>query len=280
MSENESFGKRGYAVLIGLYGDGQTIYDGEKTGLALWEAALIKHADWCVVASDTLSEKLRGLGARKIVDNDVFLPVSLRADFIDCSKWVEQAIGRKNVTLEKAKTELARLQKTSLRICVTRDVEKVYARAAELNADHPEWKYGILISNFAEEDVVKKALPDWKIGYNGKNAVANGDYGAWFAGKCKSLEAACSVYGSQGLELDCPIVLFGGGYIRQNGQWVTNGYSYNRLKSKFKDPDTIVENNFRVLLSRARKEMILLIPKDTILDETYQYFIAMGMDEL
>ena len=166
MSENESFGKRGYAVLIGLYGDGQTIYDGEKTGLALWEAALIKHADWCVVASDTLSEKLRGLGARKIVDNDVFLPVSLRADFIDCSKWVEQAIGRKNVTLEKAKTELARLQKTSLRICVTRDVEKVYARAAELNADHPEWKYGILISNFAEEDVVKKALPDWKIGYN------------------------------------------------------------------------------------------------------------------
>lgn len=94
------------------------------------------------------------------------------------------------------------------------------------------------------------------------------------------MEAACSVYGSQGLELDCPIVLFGGGYIRQNGQWVTNGYSYNRLKSKFKDPDTIVENNFRVLLSRARKEMILLIPKDTILDETYQYFIAMGMDEL
>lgn len=51
-------------------------------------------------------------------------------------------------------------------------------------------------------------------------------------------------------------------------------------KDKFRDPDTIVENNFRVLLTRARKEMILLIPRHTILDETYQYFVHMGMDEL
>lgn len=94
------------------------------------------------------------------------------------------------------------------------------------------------------------------------------------------LSKACTVYGNQGLELDCPIVLFGGGYIRSRGQWVARGYSYDRQKNKFQDPETIVENNFRVLLTRARKEMILLIPEDPILDETYQYFIAMGMDEL
>lgn len=52
------------------------------------------------------------------------------------------------------------------------------------------------------------------------------------------------------------------------------------MKGKFQDPETIVENNFRVLLTRARKEMILLIPNDPILDETYQYFIKMGMDQL
>ena len=52
------------------------------------------------------------------------------------------------------------------------------------------------------------------------------------------------------------------------------------LKDKFQDPETIVENNFRVLLTRARKEMIPLIPEDTILDETFQYFINMGMDQL
>lgn len=262
------FKERKYAVLIGLYGNGQVIYDGEETGLALWEAALRSHTDWYVIASDAISEELQGLGARRIDDNDVFLPVSLRADFIDCTKWVEQAIGREGTTVENATAELAALQKTSMRICVTRDMAKVRSRAAEISADHPEWKYGILISNFAEPSVIKKALPEWDIGYHGRNVVANGGYGPWFARDCKLLDKACSVYGNQGLELDCPIILFG------------DGYQYNRQKDKFRDPDTIVENNFRVLLTRARKEMILLIPRHTILDEAYQYFVHMGMDEL
>lgn len=274
------FKKRGYAVLIGLYGNGQVIYDGEETGIALWGDALKRHTDWYVVVSDTISEGLQELSKRRIDDDDVFLPVSLRADFIDCSKWVEQAIGRSGVTEEKAKAELAKLQKTSMRICVTRHMAKVKARVAEINVDHPEWKYGFLISNFAEQNIVRKALPEWNIGYCGNNVVANGDYGPWFDGGCKSLTKACTVYGNQGLELDCPIILFGGGYIRKNGQWDSNGSSYNRQKSKFRAPDTIVENNFRVLLTRARKEMILLIPEHEDLDETYQYFIDMGMDEL
>lgn len=274
------FRNRGYAVLIGLYGNGQVIYDGEETGIALWEAALQHHEDWIVIASDEISAKLHGLGNRSINDNDMFLPVSLRADFIDCSKWVEQAISRTAPTPAKAKSELSELQKTSMRICVTRDMAKVKARAAEIDVNHPEWKYGMLISNFAEQTIIRKALPNWNIGYNGNNVVGNGGYGRWFSGGCKELTRACSVYGNQGLELDCPIIIFGGGYIRRNGQWITNGYPYNRLKCKFQDPDTIVENNFRVLLTRARKEMILLIPTDALLDETYQYFINMGIDVL
>ena len=140
----------------------------------------------------------------------------------------------------------------------------------------------ICISNIISscQSVIRKTLPGWNIGYNGHNVVKNGGYGQWFASGSKNLDKACSVYGNQGLELDCPIVLFGGGYIRKNGQWVTSGASYDRLKRKFQDPETIVENNFRVLLTRARKEMILLIPNDLILDETYQYFIDMGMDQL
>lgn len=274
------YAERQYAVLIGLYGTGQVIYDGEETGLALWEDALRKHNDWYVIASEELENEIRGLDARKIVDNDVFLPVSLRADFIDCSKWVEQAISRSGVTPAQAKAELAKLQETSLRICVTRDMGTIKDRVHQIDSDHPEWSYGILVSNFAEQNVIRKALPGWDIGYKGYNAVSIGGYGPWFAGESKKLDKACSVYGNQGLELDCPIVLFGGGYIRKNGQWVTNGYPYERMKDKFQDPETIVENNFRVLLTRARKEMILLIPEDTILDETFQYFINMGMDQL
>lgn len=274
--------EREYAVLIGLYGNGQVIYTGKEAGLSLWEESLKEHDDWFVIASENLADNLQGLSQRKIIDNDVFLPVSLRADFIDCSKWVEQAISRSNGTINQTKKELEELQNTSMRICVTRDFGKIQKRAVEIDADHPEWKYGILVSNFAEQDVIRKAMPGWNIGYKGRNAVSTGNYGPWFAGACKELSKACSVYGNQELELDCPIVVFGGGYVRQNGKWVARGarYDYDLKQGNYEDPDTIVENNFRVLLTRAREEMILLIPRDSIMDETYQYFIDMGVDEL
>lgn len=274
--------ERDYAVLIGLYGNGQVIYTGEEAGLSLWEDALKEHDDWIVIASKDLADKIQGIGKRKIVDNDVFLPISLRADFIDCSKWVEQAICWTHANFQKAKAELEKLQKTSMRICVTRDFAKVQDRVAEIDADHPEWKYGMLVSNFAEKSIISKAMPGWKIGYKECNAVSMGSYGPWFTGGCKELTKACSVYGNQGLELDCPIVVFGGEYVRQSGKWLARGsrYDYDVRQNNYKDTDAIVENNYRVLLTRARKEMIILIPRDKTLDETYDYFVKMGMDEL
>jgi len=64
---------------------------------------------------------------------------------------------------------------------------------------------------------------------------------------------------------------------KSNGK--INLFSFVRSQN-YLDTDSIVENNFRVLLTRARKEMIILIPRDSMLDETYQYFVDMGMDEL
>lgn len=98
--------------------------------------------------------------------------------------------------------------------------------------------------------------------------------GRGLQGGCKNLDKACSVYGNQGLELDCPIVIFWGGYIRSGGNWIARGsrYDYDVRENNYNDPDSIVENNFRVLLTRTRKEMILLISEDPILDETHKYF--------
>lgn len=44
------FKENGYAVIIGLYGNGQVIYKGEEAGLSLWENALKAHSDWNVIA--------------------------------------------------------------------------------------------------------------------------------------------------------------------------------------------------------------------------------------
>ena len=93
------FNERKYAVLIGLYGNGQVIYKEEEKGISLWEQALIEHDDWLVIASEELAIKIQSVEDRRIADNDVFLPVSLIAGFIDCRKWVEQAIGKNNMSL-------------------------------------------------------------------------------------------------------------------------------------------------------------------------------------
>lgn len=173
-----------------------------------------------------------------------------------------------------------------MRICVTRSFEAVKNKVKQIDVDHPDWNYGILISNFAEQSVIRKALPGWDIDYEGKNVVANGGYGKWFSGESMKLDKACTVYGSQGLELDCPVVIFGGDYVRYQNTWMARGDEYEKAKKKFENPAAIMENNYRVLLTRARKEMILLIPNVSELDETYDfnetydYFVKMGMDVL
>lgn len=276
----EIYRKKGFVVLIGLYGNGQFIYKGEEEGISLWEEALQLHGDWNVFASENLANQINVISERKIVDNNLFLSASLRADFIDCSKWVEQAVSRNTGSLQQAKKELEELQKTSMRICVTRSFEAVKNKVKQIDEEHPEWNYGILISNFAEQSVIRKALPGWDIGYKGQNVVADGGYGKWFAGESKKLDKACPVYGSQGLELDYPVVIFGGDYVRYQNTWMARGRKYETAKRNYENPAAIMENNYRILLTRARKEMILLIPNVSGLDETYDYFVKMGMDVL
>lgn len=38
-------------------------------------------------------------------------------------------------------------------------------KVKQIDVDHPDWNYGILISNFAEQSVIRKALPGWDIDY-------------------------------------------------------------------------------------------------------------------
>lgn len=75
-------------------------------------------------------------------------------------------------------------------------------------------------------------------------------------------------------------MIFGGDFIRQNGNWKARGWKFDKESPNYEDPEAIVENNYRVLLTRARKQILLFIPRNSMLDETYRYFIEMGVDEL
>lgn len=63
-------------------------------------------------------------------------------------------------------------------ICVTCDIDRIQERTVEIDMDHPKWKYGMLVSNFAKQSVISKAMLGWNIGYKGRNAVLIDSYGS------------------------------------------------------------------------------------------------------
>ena len=189
------FNENGFAVIIGLYGNGQVIYTGEEKGMELWNNALNKHSDWEIFVPKNLSDDI--LEDRKHVKDDLFLPVSIRADFVNCSPWVESVISRENRDFEKEKIELEKLKNSPLELYVTRDFGLIKKFTKELNDKYPELKYGLLVSNFAEAKILTRKN-GWELGYGrGNNQVKNGKYGPWFDHECKELTKAASVYGNQ-----------------------------------------------------------------------------------
>ena len=85
----------------------------------------------------------------------------------------------------------------------------------------------------------------------------------------------------QGLESEWPITTFGGDYFIHNGQWkVANKILENNYyQNVYENLEQIIENIYRVLLSRSRKGLFLFIPELPHLEETYQFFKNLGIHE-
>ena len=92
------------------------------------------------------------------------------------------------------------------------------------------------------------------------------------------MNTAASEFVCQGLELDWPFVLFGGDFCRQNGAWQMEIPAHKR--QLFEHPEEILKNIYRILLSRGRKGMFIVVPQGERYEETYQMFRDMGICEM
>ena len=262
--------KNGYVVLICLYGEGQFIEPCEKAGLSLWKDALNGHEDWTLIASSSItdSEIMKKIDRSKtkiVTCDEMYLSTSVRTDFIDYSKWVDQAISRENNDPERARYELENIYNntsTPMHIYLTRNMEAVKRHCKEIKKNN--WKYGLMVSNYAcysqiktlIEEVLKMKFDNCV--YRKKNESDPSEYASWFKKDCCNLDKVCNVYGTQGLEIDVPIIVFGGEYVRKGGKWI--------------DPDPKEDE--------TEKELILLIPDVEDLTETFTYFSKMGVEML
>jgi hypothetical protein len=278
-----------WAVVVCLVGGGQEINTGEA-GISEWINSI--HAsfrDWDVYISPRLTDSEYGAGeALKILDgrkNVLFnealhLSVSMRSFRAEnVSLLVKQIL---DLNIEEAKSTLKKIS-SKYPIVITRDLYKAkkwlkeQARGSE--------RYGIVVSSQAErlkpECIFVKSPMDpvhWFL--DEKDDVRSSYY----------LEDVATEFDVQGLELDWVCITWDADFRFTNNGWQHWSFRGNRWQ-KIKKPERQIylKNAYRVLLTRARQGMVIVIPQGNdedhtrppkFYDSTFNYLKEIGFNEI
>lgn len=265
----------GWAMLVGLIGEGQEIYIGEEEGLAQWNAALAaSDKPWTLHAPQKIAHLFPN--ATSVAVNDALdLTVSLRSHLAeDLQRWVQALLDSQH---NKSHELISRIQEQGFELYLTRDLEtaKDYVRTRYENAE--DKRYGLLASSKAS-NLKKVGLDTWTMGIKAYQA------GPWFNNSpsdqksCCQLSRMASEFVCQGLELDFPILCWGTD-LTWNGQaWQSPTPRALAVgKRAPEDPHRLRLNSYRVLLTRGRDGTIMYVPNQPQLDTTFDLFRFLGV---
>ncbi len=278
-----------WAVIVCLVGGGQEINTGEA-GIGEWiESISRSFPDWHIYISSRLTdseysatETLATLRARQHVSyqDELHLAVSMhsfRAE--DVSLLVKQLL---DLDIEAARETHIRV-KSQYPIVITRNLDaakqwlKRQARGSE--------RYGIVVSSQAERlkpyaiDVKSPMDPvHWFL--DGKEDVRSSYY----------LEDVATEFHVQGLELDWACVTWDADFRYIAKEWHHHSFcgdKWNKINKV--ERKQYLKNAYRVLLTRARQGMVLVVPEGdaedatrhaSFYDGTYNYLKEIGFAEI
>jgi hypothetical protein len=280
---------RDWAVIICLVGGGQEINTGEA-GIGEWIDSISRaFPDWHVHISPKLldseyhAEKmLISLPNHKhvIYHDKLHLAVSMRSFRAeDVSLLVKQIL---DLEVESARTTYQKIS-DKYPIVITRDLKKAkkwlkqHARGTE--------RYGIVVSSQAERlkpyaiDVRSPMDPiHWFL--DSKDDVRSSFY----------MEDVATEFHVQGLELDWTCVAWDADFRYSNDGWSHYSFCGNRWNNINKtERKQYLKNAYRVLLTRARQGMVLVVPDGDLddstrnakyYDGTFQYLKEIGFPEI
>lgn len=280
---------RDWAVVLCLVGGGQEINTGEA-GISEWLRALrTRFPDWSVHISPRLNDSEYGSGAalgelegHKSVrfDEALHLSVSMRSFRAEkVSDWVKFVL---DLEVAPARAVLEQLL-PRFPIVITRDLAAA-RRWVQRKARGSE-RYGLVVSSQAQRlkphaiDVRVEVDPvHWFLGP--KDDVRSSYY----------LEDAASEFQVQGLELDWACVVWDADFRKVGDDWEHWSFVGSRWQRVRKsDRQTYLKNAYRVLLTRARQGMVLVVPTGSIedptrapslYDETFTYLRGLGIPML
>lgn len=275
-----------WAVVVCLVGGGQEINTGEA-GITEWISSLLRlFPDWHIYVSSRLTDSeyaaghaLEQIGARPNVTfkDELHLAVSMRSFRAEhVSLLVKQIL---DLEAEHASRTLQQIA-DRYPIFVTRDLPKAkcWLRAQARGSE----RYGIVVSSEAQRlkphaiDVRAPVDPiHWFL--DGKDDVRSSYY----------LEDVATEFQVQGLELDWACVTWDGDFRHtQTGweHWSFVGARWNRIKKP--ERQQYLKNAYRVLLTRARQGMVIVVPegemadptrKAEFYDSTFEYLRRIGL---
>ncbi len=257
-----------WAVIICLVGGGQEINTGEA-GITEWIKALNdQFPEWHVHISPKLSDSeysaeanLMNLSSRQNVffNDDLHLSVSMRSFRAEhVSLLVKQIL---DIDIEGARETLNCVTE-KYPIVITRDIDKA-KKWLKLKARGTE-RYGIVVSSQAERlkphaiDVRSPMNPvNWFL--DGKSDVRSSYY----------LEAVATEFHVQGLELDWVCVTWDADFRFSREGWDCKSFRGSKWCNINKEErKSYLKNAYRVLLTRARQGMVIVIPPGDAEDVT------------
>lgn len=278
-----------WAVIICLVGGGQEINTGEA-GISEWLKAIHnRFANWEVYISSNLTDaeyaaetSIQELNEVTDVylNSDLHLSVSMRSFRAEnLSNFVKHLL---DLNVDKATQSLTSITK-KYPIVLTRDVQKAKQWLKE-KARGSE-RYGMIVSSQAERlkpyavDVKSPMDPiHWFL--NDKSDVRSSYY----------LEQVATEFHIQGLELDWACVMWDGDLRYSKNGWKPFSFRGNKWQHIRKEERIqYLINAYRVLLTRARQGMVIVIPegteqdhtrKSSYYDPTFNYLKRLGLEVL
>ena len=278
-----------WATIVCLVGGGQEINTGEA-GISEWIKCLNRSfPDWNIyISSRLIDSEYRAGGVLEeikthknlFIRDELHLSVSMRSFRAeDVSLLIKQIL---DMDVDEAKNTLSKV-KIKYPIVITRDLLK--AKAWLKKQARGSERYGIIVSSQAERlkphSVFVKSPMDpihWFL--DGKEDVRSSYH----------LEDVATEFSIQGLELDWSCVIWDADFRYKKDGWDCRsfvGSKWNFVKKI--ERQNYLKNAYRVLLTRARQGMVIVVPPGDPSDETrrpdyydpiFDYLKEVGFEEI
>ncbi len=272
-----------WAVVVCLIGNGQEIHDGEG-GLAEWGLALQEQPKWTVLAApgtitavDPRQRLVELAGLTMLPELHLDVPMrSLRNSV--AAPWVD-------AVLEERAADAKHLAETRgpVPFLITRDLDVM---RAHLRAEARGNRRAGLVASSGAKRLRAEGLGS-EVPHMDSGAVARWFLDHWpeDVRASDALEQVATEFSCQGLELDHVGLCWGGDLIRMAGWLVRdfNGTKWHLPRAAEAIANRI--NTYRVLLTRARYETVIWVPRGDAgdvtrrpdeLDRVVEYLMACG----